>query len=512
MNEWLTSHNFFRRANDQLLNTVKKRILGRSRDDSSAEILETLRKNDAADNAETAPPEDEHVDLHCIWAVEYYTPSYVDRLVESLAKLKWDQDDPLGRESPTSWIRTTRQLSTGGSWVNLGTIRSVDDARPWPIPHRTAPLPKSVDQARGHIHSLTPSLTCIVMCFIFDVNARSRLDDALRKYRQTFIRYLSDGYQTLDPEHQKTEEVRKIRQAYKNLASKWFRENLPGVFSSGLLGGRLPTCELVTFRNAEPFPDPEVSDASRPGYLRVLDLKFSPSVWRSTDLSGLKFSFGRLGHELAYNSTFVVRDTDIGRAGLSEPVAHVDSDYHGMVAKLAVEPLLEGYSKGLNELRDSVTTGIRERSRRRPFQTLQSIVDNPAYDVDIAAVTTDLKSHTGEPYWFWKDLAAFSPNYTWGNQNPLDETFGFAVNRHATRVNQTDLSLRDHLTQYGSLIAATENIRTQKQIICLTFFVGAVAVATFLATDLASESSDLLLNIWRRLFAEVKSAISMLAP
>ena len=496
-------HKFVRRAKNRLRNVVKKGTFGYSRDDGSAEILETLRKNDAADNAETAPPEDEHVDLRCVWAVEYYTPTYVDRLIESLVKLEWDQDDPLGRESPASWIRTTRQLSAGGSWLNLGTIRSIDDERHWPIPHRTAPLPKSVDQARGHIYSLTPSLTCIVVCFIFEENARCRLDDALRKYRHTFKRSLSSGYQTVDPESQKTEEVRQIRREYKNLATKWFRENLPGVFSTGLLGGRLPTYELVTLREAEPFPDPEVSDASRPGYLRVLDLRFSPTVWRSTDSVSLKFSFGRLGHKPEYDSTFVVRDTDIDSAGLSEPVAYVDNEYHGMIAKLAVEPLLDGYSRGLNELRDSVTTGIRQRSRRQPFQTLQSLVDNPAYDVDIAAVTADLQSYTGEPYRFWKDLAVFAPGYEWGNQSPLDERFGFAVNRHAARINQTDLSLRDHLTQYGSLIAATENIRTQNRIIWLTVFVAAVAVATFLATDLASASANWLINGWRSLIAMI---------
>ena len=496
-------HNFVRWAKKQLRKVVKKGISGRSHDDYSAEILESRRKNDATENAETSPPEGEHVDLRCVWAVEYYTPSYVDRLVESLVKLKWDQDDPLGRESPASWIRTTRQWSAGGSWLNLGTIRSVDDERPWPIPNRTAPLPKFVDQARGHIYSLTPSLTCIVVCFVFDENARCRLDEALRKNRQTFIRYLSSGYQTVDPKSQKTEEVRQIRREYKHLATKWFRENLPGVFSTGLLGGLLPTCELVTLREVEPFPDPKVSDASRPGYLRVLDLTFSPSVWRSTDSVGLKFSFGRLGHKPEYDSTFVVKDTDIDSAGLSEPVAYVDSEYHGMIAKLAVEPLLDGYSKGLNELRDSVKTGIRGPSRRKPFPTLQSLVDNIAYDVDIAAVTTDLMTYTETPYKFWRELTKFEPSYDWGNKDSLAERFGFAVNNHAKRLKQTDLSLRDHLTQYGSLIAAIENIKTQKQIICLTFFVAAVAVATFLETDLASASANWLINAWRSLIAKI---------
>ena len=448
--------------------------------------------------------------MRCMWTVEYYTPSHVDNLVKGLQKLKSDDDDLPGRVSSASWVRNTRQFSSGGSSFNLGTIRSIDDDRPWPIPHRTAPLPKYVDQARGHIYSLTPSLTCIVVCFVFEENARSRLDEALRKHRQTFIRTLSSGYQAVDPYWQKTEEVQQIRQEYKNLVTKWFQDNLPGVFSSGLLGGRLPTCELVTLREAEPFPDPQAEGVSRPEYLRILDLMISTSVWRSTKTPGLKFSFGYSGHRPESELTFAVRETDVGSAELLDPygglpglVTYVDGNYQEMIAKLAVEPLLDGYSKGLNELRDSVTTGIRQRSRRRPFLTLQSLVDNIAYDVDIAAVTTDLMVYTETPYKFWRELTNVEPGYDWGNKDSLAERFGFAVNNHAKRLKQTDLSLRDHLTQYGSLIAAIENIKTQKQIIYLTFFVAAVAVATFLATDLASASANWLINGWRSLIAMI---------
>ena len=510
MNYRLAPRNFLRRAKKRLWNAAQRRTSVRSHDDYSAKILERHRKKDVSRNAETTPSEDEYVDLRCIWTVEYYTPSHVDNLVEGLQMLKSEDDYLPGRESPASWIQNTRQFSSGGSVFYLGTIRSVDDERPWPIPHRTIPLPKFVDRALGRIYSLTPSLTCIVVCFEFEESTRRRLDEALRKQRQTFVRHLSRGYQPVDPFWQKTEEVRQIRDEYRNATANWFHENLPGVFSSGLLGGRLPTCELITLRKVEPFPDPMAEGVSRPEYLRILDLMISISAWRSTETPGLKFSFGHSGLRPESELTFAVRETDIDSTelldrygGLPGLVTYVDDKHQEMIAKLAVEPLLNGYSKGLNELRDSVTTGIRQRTRRRPFQTLQSLVDNPAYDVDIAAVTADLKSYTGEPSRFWRDLSVFAPDYKRGNQNPLDETFGFAVNRHAERLNQTDLSLRDHLTQYGSLIAATENIRIQKQIICLTFFVGAVAVATFLGTDLASASANWLLNAWRSLIAMI---------
>ena len=503
-NSRLMLRTLIQRATKPLRNTWERRSSVHSRAEDYADTLNFHRKNDAIVNAETTPPEDENVDFRCMWAVEYYTPSHVEHLIECLSKLKSKEDDLPGRISPGSWVRNTRQFSSGGSWLNLGRIRSDDDRRLWPMPYRTAQLPKSVDHARGTIYSVTPSLTCVVICFVFDDQVRTRLDYALRKPRRTFIRTLSSGYQPVTPYWQKSEDIHQVRDEYRNLAANWFRENLPGAFCSGLHEGRLPTYELVTLRKAEPFPDPMATDVFRADYLRILDLMSSTSVWRSTDTPGLKMSLGNFGIDSGYDVTFVAREDEIDNeqslelyGGMPELPNYVDSEYSSAIALMAIEPLLDGYSKGLNEFRDSVEISIRRRSRHRPFLTLEKIVENSAYDVDVAAVSADILSHAEETYRFWQELTKFKPSYDWGNQDPLAKPFGFAVNNHAMRLRQADQALRDHLTQYGSLIAAMENVKTQRQVFCLTIFVAAVAVATFLATDLASASLAELLKIWR---------------
>ena len=481
-----------RRVAHYLRNAVQKRLTSRSRNDDPASMLDDYRKNDPTSNAETTPPEDEHVDLHCMWAVEFYTPSHVDKLVDNLKKLGWDQNDFPGRESPASWVRITRQFSEGGNWLALGTIRSVGDTRSWPRRDRTAPLPMSVHYAHGSLYSFTPSLTCIVICFVFEDSFRNRLDEVLRKDRQTFTRPLPRGYEIVDPERQKTEEVRLLRQDCANLAARWFRENLPGVFSSGLLGDELPTCELVTLHKAEPFPDRRGGESPPPRYLRTLDLQFSPSVWRSGDTPSLKLAVGSLGQNLEYHSVFAIRDMDIDDRQLLQP-------YEEVIGKLAIEPLLDGYSRSLNRLRDTVTTEIRRPSRRRPFHTLQALVDNVAYDVDIAAVATDLIASTEEPSSFYRDLAGFEPCHEWVSRGSLAEVFRSVVNGHATRLKQAAQSLRDHLTQFGSLVAATEDVRTQNRILWLTVIVAALAAVTFFSSDAGSALVCWLQDIWRHL-------------
>ena len=191
--------------------------------------------------------------------------------------------------------------------------------------------------------------------------------------------------------------------------------------------------------------------------------------------------------------------------GLPGLATYVDSTYQEMIGKLAIPTLLDGYARRLYQLRDTVTTEIRRPAGRRPLHTLQALVDNVAYDVDIAAVTSDLIESTEESPRFFRDLARFKPCYDWQSQDSPAEHFRHTVNRYAIRLKQTDRSLRDHLTQFGSLIAATEDVRTQNRILwltvvvtVLTFLVAIVALATFLATDLGAVLVDWLQDTWRR--------------
>ena len=265
------------------------------------------------------------------------------------------------------------------------------------------------------------------------------------------------------------------------------------MFSSGLLGYELPTCELVTLHKTEPFPDPERDGYSPSGYLRVLDLEFSHSVWRNRDAPCLKFSLNLLQNP-EYHSSFVVKDNEIERTKLLEAYgglpglgAYVDGTYREMIGKVAIRALLDGYSKHLNESRDAVTARIRRPSRLRPSRTLQVLASNVAADVDIPAVATELIASTEDHSKFYRDLSRFEPLYEWVSWDSLEEVFRSTVNRHANILKQSTQSLRDHLTQFGTLLAATENIRTQNSILWLTLLVAALTLVTILSSDAHSE-------------------------
>ena len=184
--------------------------------------------------------------------------------------------------------------------------------------------------------------------------------------------------------------------------------------------------------------------------------------------------------------------------GSSGLITYMDYTYQEMIGKLAIEALLDGYNRSLNTLRDTITTGIRKSSRRRPFNTLQSLIDNVAYDVDIAAITTDLISSTDTSPGFRRSLPRFEPCNSWlCGQDSLADSFCFAVNRQAMRLQHADRVLRDHLTQYGSLLAATEDIRTQKRIVWLTGCVLILTIVTVIGTDVGPQLIAWAQGIWK---------------
>ena len=162
----------------QALGTVIRKLQKRrSRMDDAAEDSAYFGQRELEENLETTPPSDERIELHCIWAVEFYTPSYADKLLTSLSALGWDREQFPGRDTPESWVKKSRQNPRGGAWINLGIIRTPEDQRPWPLRDRTAQLPEHVHYARGGLYSVTPSLTCAVICFVFEASYQGRLEE-----------------------------------------------------------------------------------------------------------------------------------------------------------------------------------------------------------------------------------------------------------------------------------------------------------------------------------------------
>ena len=435
-------------------------------------ILEIDRRHDPEENIETTPPDDECVDLRGVWGIEFYTPAHVESLVEGFRKLGWDKGGRLGNpENLVGWLRDSRQHFYGGAWLNL-----------YDYP---APLPKGVESTSIVCYSITPSLTCIVTRFDFAPCLRSRFDEALRSYRKTYRRPVKGGTQICGPRVQKSDDVFRIRNDISNLAARWYRENLPGVFSSDLLEDKMPICELIMLRKAEPFPESRDSEefGSR-GYLRILDLDYSPYAWRSIGKLGMKFSTriietistARWEWDRQNYSVLAARKHDCDGNGKINGTDNLAAS--ALVSRWAILPLLEAYGRHLNNIRDSITTRFGHQEGRETIEDLRALVQNADASMDIASLTTDLSSSIKDPTLFCSEILHLGPIEERIKWKSMAEFICLVIGEYTTKLCDMDQALRDITSQYGSLWAATESTRMQDLVIRMTWWIIALAIVS----------------------------------
>ena len=458
--------------------------------------LEIDRLFDPRKNEQTTPPVDELIDLSCVWVVEFYTPAHVDTLLTNLKRLEWGGNDRdfAVMSDPVAWIIESRQRPFGGGWCDLGVIYSRTDGVPALSRRRTAPLPPNVQCVTGGLYSITSSLICIVMGFVFEGDYCAQFDKALRTDRETYTSPLMRGRRIHSPENQKIDHIRQIRDEMIGLATDWFQKHLPGLFSSGLLGGKLPTCEFVTLRKAEPFAPGE--DDGPFSYLFILGLYHDWNVWRSANNTGLKFKAPSLStsDRHPYHAILAVRESDFDEDELNmrggwdrrSQCLYIDKVINGLLSRWAILPLLEGYNQHLSEIRDSAT--LRSNRGLNRIETLKRLINHVAYTVDIAAVTNELIPYAKNSSLFSCDVETFEPcndrHYEAGAT--LVKGIGFTVGEHATWLQKTERSLRDHLAQYGSLIGEMENIHLQKKLKVLTWIIAVMTLFLLVQSDYGS--------------------------
>ena len=306
-----------------MLNRLK-RAFNKSPGSSLPDATEALafwRERDPDQNAESTPPETEYIDLNCLWAVELYTPDHISNLIEGFRKLGWeagDPDDPTDR-NPVNWLRRLNRYRMHRSWMNLGFLVPNTSKAHFVDPTHRVHLPDGVSHATIGIHSITPSLFGVVICFIFEEEFSKVFDRSLRKQRRTFTTRTRTGQRFHPPENQKHDDVRRIRTEISESAAAWFRDNLPGEFASGTLHGDTPTCELVTTREAEPFPTAQERHPSATRYLGVLGLQDSFNVWRCVETPDLKVKLRLSTNRDPINHAVAAIKEEI--PSLEEPVA-----------------------------------------------------------------------------------------------------------------------------------------------------------------------------------------------
>ena len=341
------------------------------------------RERDPDRNAESTPPETEYIDLNCLWAVELYTPDHISDLIDGFRKLGWepgDPDDPTDRD-PVNWLRGLNRYGMHGSWMNLGVLVTDTSEARFVTPTHRVHLPDGVSHATIGIHSITPSLVGVAICFVFEEEFSKVFDRLLRKQRRTFTTRTRRGQLFHPPENQKHDDVRRIRNEISKSAAAWFQDNLPGEFASGTLYGDIPTCELITLRNAEPFPTAEERSPRKNEYLSILGLQDDFNVWRSANTPKLKvklrLSMNRdpINHAVAaIKEEIPLWSNQSQENSKSSRIAYLDLLLPYLLLALGTQDLLEGFHSRIREIRQ--LTISQDERRGVSTKVLQALRDH----------------------------------------------------------------------------------------------------------------------------------------
>ena len=212
-----------------------KHKLGFERGSARASIweqaLKQRRGNDQNENARSVPPEDEYVDLCCMWAVEFYTPAHMDKLAEYATHL-----DKAARSAwpnaPTisSWLNDAIGHPSGFSWMDLGTWQPKGSIQRDPLLDPEIDLPDSVSWATGRISSISSSIVAVVVCFVFDDEFSECFDRALRVDKTTYAVPHRGGMSFVGTEMQKRKDIDLIRVQMSERVASWFQVNYTGCF------------------------------------------------------------------------------------------------------------------------------------------------------------------------------------------------------------------------------------------------------------------------------------------
>ena len=454
------------------------------------DLLARFRQGDHSRNAESTPPPEETIELCCVWAAEIYTPAHTESLAQALRN--FDQETRTTSSVSgdlASWFEGTQRQLYGGAMCFLGTWVPKGEADSWIIRDRIVNLPAAVKYANGMMFSLSSTLTCIVVCFVLNEEMSDCYDSSLKSDRETFLTPNAGGASFHMPINQKSDDIWRLRSELSKMAQTWFRENLPGAFSSQMDELAMPTCELITFSDAIPFPDTD--EPTTPLYVRLLGLDGHGDAWKYSDLPGLRFGFhsrpkkGPNNHAtLAINlrhwwEANPDRESHDAKSSL---LSYVNWPVPELMSIWAIEPLLQNFAENLVRIQNS--TVFHAGQGEDYVEVLRQLTNHVSSLSDLSAVSADLDERNtkrNRPLFMG---SPFTPVRTGrhAGSTTLDIALWRSIKERAKWLGSTDRNIRDRLSQIGAFVGAQENVRLQKKVSALTWVILVVTILAIVVT------------------------------
>ena len=445
---------------------------------------DVFRSHDAEMNERSSPPPEEHIDIRCIWGIEFYTPSHLDDLASRLQELGRHNVGPFRtRSDPVLWLHELSRSRYSGGWHPLGPFVENDGSSgSGSAKEKALRLPPHVSYVHGYIAALSPSLVSISLCFRLDESLSTMINASLHEDRTTLQVTTDGGKSFQDPHTQKQNDFDKTRLELQEEIREWFEEYLPGVLVAGNVD--IPTCELITAKVARPYKQRDTNAPDWWSYQRIVGFEGGMDSWRMETVDGLRFDTPRD----SWHSLFVANESDLDalvddRNGIPREasVGYMDLAMGAMLRAWAILPLMEHLT------REVATTSA--PSNDGPEQTLEALKKGMLSRMDIAALSNELADEKQQRMLMYMEASSQFTRllpFERDEDDTLAKLLCYRITSQAAWLKVTDGAARESAVQYGALLAAVENIRLQKSVKRLTWALTWLGVAAIVATVVAA--------------------------
>lgn len=399
---------------------------------------------------------------------------------------------PVEEDGALSWVRHQRAYGGAGGWYNVGLVTERGDRRRLLPIDNYAPMPEEVEHLHVRIFQLTPSLTSVLVGFVFkehfEQSYEAELNRDRKSIRERSLRRMSISM--LSPSNLKRRSLEQARSRTRDVARRWFNVNLPGFFC-GLSNDRLPTAELITTQahnllSEESDPPTSIHFDWR----RLLSNSSHFDVWTCADCAGLRFVTDDRGwtketpHLVVALCTSEIPEDDLKHWGRYERhayVAYCHERLDGILSNYAGLALLRETSKDLKTSRAALDIGsVRRRKSVRALEQIQSFFD---HSLGTPAVATELLDRSKHVSYYKHECARFlSPGWTKEEaQREIGTVLCEQTQYLASKVISEEHSMREHFEQLSTVLSVRESVRAQRRMEWLTVVALFVAAASLFA-------------------------------
>ncbi len=424
---------------------------------------------DAEANSKSTPDPSEKIDTIAIWAFEMFTPTNVASLERSVRAFELGRDvGNASAKSVSGWLRETRTQGIGG-WMNLGRLK-------WPrdVTANFA-LPEFAAEVDASLYAVTPSITCLALCFTATAKEKREIEGAMRvEDKTTFAANEGGGFTIIDPSAQKRRRIEGVTRQRHEQIRKWIVAHFPGVFTRD--GGFPPTCDFNVYSGFSPFGSPEAHRSVIPSHLDLmrcrplLEDRSCPNVYLGWDaLSGESVQRHMI---LAARSEAEGAAELFGRSDDEGLLYWAILNYTPALVYLNCGSLLDYYRNKFCISRDKRWSWF--GSRGNSLKYIDDLAFQTSDSIDVYSVCMELerlgKSGVISSPWSadfritsgtCEELSAFVNRYLMQGADDLRNLYE-GVNRH--------------ILQQGNLLSARENIRLQRVVLAVAVASAVIAV------------------------------------